>query len=111
MRSVFTTTYTSPDTGIPYDVRTETVEDACRDCAGSGEIRFPTFADLRQCVLDRRAFEEDDDHDWDYYPEPEKSGLRKCERCDGTGYFKGDGGLIKCSLSTSLKLGSFPFQG
>lgn len=89
MRSVYEMSVVSPNTGIPFDVRTETIEDACRDCGGDGHLKFSTIADLRACVHARRAFDADEDRDWDYYPHPEESGRKDCERCGNTGHFKG----------------------
>lgn len=96
----------SPETGLTYDVVTTVAPNACRDCGGTGEIRFSTFADLRKFVLEQRLMEEDPEYYEDYDHRPEVSGTRQCERCYATGVFEGDRGLFTVSMSYS---GSIPF--
>lgn len=99
--------YVSENLGIPYRTETTVIEDACRDCGGDGVIKFSTFADLRQFVIEERAREEDPEpDDEDYFFTPKKSGSRPCERCGGSGNVKGDGGkyVVRMSMSHTIPI-------
>lgn len=115
-----TSTIVSPDTGLAYDMKTTVVEDACNDCGGEGYISYSTIADFRQFITEKnrreaaldQAYEAfpDMDHSYgdEYNFEPDRTGRRFCDRCQGTGEHKGDGGLIRFSIDCTGSLRSLP---
>lgn len=85
-------------TGVRYTTETSAVADACAKCGGIGVYRFSTFSDLRAHVLAVEQWQEDADDDNDC-PEPFKSGRCDCDRCGGSGVFRGDGGLYRFTIT------------
>lgn len=109
-----------PTTGLIYDTKVEVQQDACNDCGGHGRIHYSTFADYRAFIVERNQRDVDmaaanelfpgmehSYYDEDYF-EPKKSGSRHCERCNGTGVFKGDGGKINVRMTWSGKIIGLP---
>lgn len=101
----------SPNTGIEYDVKLETVIDACRKCEGSGKYHYSTFADYRELVKEQWAFEADESpyKDDDLYPyDAAKSASCECDRCHGTGIVKGEGAVHKFKITASCSIQGMP---
>ena len=101
-------TYVSPSTGIMYDTTAVQLIDACAKCGGDGSIRYSTISDLRDFIAARNEWRdhvyEDDEEDEDYYPELLRSASRPCERCNGTGTFKGDGGAFTLTMTSQYTI-------
>lgn len=88
--------------GVEYDVTSRVIEDACNECGGNGVVRYSTFADYRAYITELNDPSSEDD------PIIAESGTRPCERCQGTGVFKGDGCRIEVRMSLSYQLQMTP---
>lgn len=96
-------TYTSPDTGITYDVKTvDEYTDRCWLCNGTGTERYETEADA---AINTKAFDlwcdQDDDVE---QPEEIRTGERPCDRCKGTGKVAKEVGGVRVIMSAHFNM-------
>jgi len=97
------TTYTSPHTGIPYNLDvTEEYTDRCWLCEGSGTEMVETEGDK---LMNEKAFDawcdQDDDSD---PPNDIRTGERPCTRCNATGKVPKEVGGVRINLSLSSNI-------
>ena len=103
------TTYTSPNTGIAYDVEVkEEHADRCWLCKGTGTEAFETEADKVANELAYDEWEPENGDCDDAPPDEIMTGRRTCTRCTGTGKVDQHVGAIRFTLKTSTGITMVP---
>ena len=101
------TTYTSPNTGISYDVEVkEEHTDRCWLCKGTGTEAYETEADK---VANDKAWDEwEPEDEGDEGPDDIETGERPCTRCNATGKVPQEVGAVRFTLKTSMDITMVP---